>query len=212
MSRGTPEWRQLLITDGSADRDRIERVLEAALRGGIRGILLREKSLSTPERVDWTKRLREITERYEATLLVSEDLEAAALADGVHLSFRSPPVEQARAELGPKAWIGVSTHDEGEVERAIHGGADYVTFGPVFDTASKRGILEARGVERTLAVTRARPIPVFALGGIDLLRARALAERGIERLAVIGCVFGADAPERAARELTLSNPIERRSV
>jgi thiamine-phosphate pyrophosphorylase len=106
----------------------------------------------------------------------------------------------ARRWLGPDALIGASTHSLAEATMAWRGGADYVTFGPVFATPSKAGLGEPVGVTALAEVVRAAPVPVFALGGIDRARVGEIRRAGA-RVACIGAVLGHADAAAGARAL-----------
>ncbi|MDX1631839.1 MAG: thiamine phosphate synthase [Thermoanaerobaculia bacterium] len=93
------------------------------------------------------------------------DLALAAGVEGVHLPGSGLSVEVLRARFGPAPLIGCSTHDLEEVRAAAEGGADYVTFGPVFPTPSKAKYGPPLGLD-ALAAAAETGVPVLALGGI----------------------------------------------
>jgi thiamine-phosphate pyrophosphorylase len=116
-------------------------------------------------------RAAEITRRSKTRLLVNDrsDIARAAGADGVHLTTRSLPVEVVRKMFGAEFLIGVSTHSLKEARAAQIAGADFVVFGPVFKTESKRVYGEPQGLDKLLDVTQALgEFPVVAIGGITL--------------------------------------------
>lgn len=104
-------------------------------------------------------------------LLINDrsDVARAAHSDGVHLTSRSLPADVIRQTCGADFLIGVSTHSR-EAARAARGaGADFVVYGPVFDTESKRVFGAPQGLERLQHVTsELRGFPVVAIGGINL--------------------------------------------
>jgi thiamine-phosphate pyrophosphorylase len=166
--------------------------------------MVREKDLPRSELVELARPIAGACRAAGALFVVNHDVEAAADlgADGVHLGFRSAGVREARAMLGSDAFVGRSTHDEAELSQALADGADYVTFGPVWDTASKRGILEARGLAAlAAAVRRAAPTPVVALGGVDADRAAQVRAAGAAGVACIGALLARDDEEGAARAI-----------
>ena len=134
-------------------------------------IQIREKHLSTKVLYQLTTSAAEITRRSATKLLVNDraDVAAASGADGVHLTSQSLPPNVIRLTFGAEFLIGVSTHSSAEASAARHGGSDFVVFGPVFDTPSKRqygepvGLAELRKVTSDLA-----PFPVLALGGVTV--------------------------------------------
>lgn len=104
-----------------------------------------------------------------STLLVVNgrpDVATASGADGVHLPGNSIPAEVVRRAFGRELVIGVSTHSIDEAEAAASSGADYIFFGPIFETPGK-GPPTGLGALAAVA-TRLRAFPVIALGGIDI--------------------------------------------
>ena len=114
-------------------------------------------------------RAAEITRGSATRLLVNDraDIARAAGADGVHLTSQSLPAQVVRKMFGPEFVIGVSTHSLEEARAAQAAGADFVVFGPVFKTESKRAFGEPQGPDKLREVALAlRPFPVIAIGGI----------------------------------------------
>jgi len=104
-----------------------------------------------------------------AGILVNDRADvAASSAAGVHLTTRSMPVEVVRAAFGSEILIGASTHTIDEVETAEAGGADFVVFGPVFETASKRQYGAPVGLDALRHVASRSSLPVIALGGVKV--------------------------------------------
>src|SRR5207249_303633 len=113
--------------------------------------------------------------RAPARILVNDRLDVALSerADGVHLGESSLPLPEARRFVGnrnePEGFlIGVSCHSLEAARSAASAGADYLFFGPVFDTPSKAAFGAPQGLERLAEVCRAVSIPVLAIGGITL--------------------------------------------
>lgn len=194
----------LLVTDRTACRGDLTDAVTRALAGGVTAVMLREKDAATRDVVTAGRGIAAACRAAGRLCVVNHDLAAAAElgARGVHLGYRSAPVREARAELGDHVLVGRSTHDAEELARAIDEGADYVTFGPVYDTPSKRGLLSPRG-ERALAdaVAQAGDVPVIALGGVTTARAPALRTTGAAGVACIREILAAKDPEEAARAL-----------
>ncbi|MFW6286652.1 MAG: thiamine phosphate synthase [Candidatus Sumerlaeota bacterium] len=198
------DLRLMAITDGSlatGSDDLLNRV-EYVLEGGATAVMLREKGVDTRALYDAACRLRDMTSRHGALLIVNDrlDIAQAAQADGVHLGWRSLPVQQARSIAGSHLLIGASTHSIEEIENAE--GADYVTFSPIFPTPSKEGLVEVVGLGGLReAVERFPELPVVALGGIDAGNAASVIQAGACGVAVIRAVLRADDPADAAEEL-----------
>lgn len=148
-------------------------------------VLIREQELADGELLALLVRARE---RLAAptVLLVSgrPDLALAAGLDGVHLPAAGLPVAAIRRRWGPRLIVGRSTHRVEEIEAAARESADYVTFGPVYETPSKAGFGAPQGIER-LAGACERGLPVLALGGVTLERLPEIAGAGARGFAAI---------------------------
>lgn len=171
--------------------------------------MIREKDLSHDDRVDLVRDVVGVCREAGALVLVNHDVEAAleAGADGVHLGFQSVSVPAARAAAaGAPLLVGRSTHDLAELTEARDAGADYVTFGPVHDTPSKRGLLEPRGYAALRAAVEAAEapdhLPVLALGGLTYEHAAAVRATGACGLAAVRALLAVDDETEAALRLT----------
>ena len=206
MDRSRPlprEFGAYLVTDRHQTRGRpLADCVEAALRGGVRAVQLREKDVSTRDLADLARGLREVTARHGAALLINDriDVALACDADGVHLPAGSFEVRDARALVGAERFVGVSTHSPEEVVAAERAGADFVVFGPVFDTPSKRPYGAPLGLHLLKQAAGPVSIPVFAIGGITTARLEDVRAAGAAGAAVIRAILAADDPHEAARE------------
>lgn len=130
----------------------------------------------------------ELTRGSQTRVLVNDrsDIARAAGADGVHLTTQSLPADVVRRTYGSEFLIGVSTHSREEALTAQLGGADFIVFGPVFDTESKRVFGEPQGVEKLREVTsELKNFPVLAIGGITMDNVEACLEAGASGVAAI---------------------------
>ncbi|MBC7899961.1 MAG: thiamine phosphate synthase, partial [Saprospiraceae bacterium] len=134
-----------LITPGeaessnfSAKKAEILETIRIAVDCTIKLFQIREKFLSAKLLFELTAEAAAITRGSETRLLVNDraDVALAANADGVHLPANSIPADVIRSSF-PDLIIGVSTHSISEAESAAANGADFVTFGPVFETPDK---------------------------------------------------------------------------
>lgn len=187
----------LLITDRQQAQKPLVEIIEAALVGGCRWVSLREKDLTSPERLALVREVLPIVRRFGGTLLVHEDVHTAKLMDGVHLPAGAD-VANARERLGGKALIGLSCHTLDDVARAR--GADYVTLGPFGQTQSKPGYMPTMGPD---AMEKAATLgaPVLALGGVDETNVRELRRAGAAGFAMMGGVMRSEDPERLVRRM-----------
>lgn len=152
--------------------------LEALRSAGVEGAQLREKDLTDLELLKLTASARAAMGA-ATTLLVNGrlDIALAAGADGVHLTSTGLPVAALRQRFGARPVIGRSTHHLDEIRAARDGGADYVTFGPVWATPGKEDFGEPCG-PRGLARAVELGLPVLALGGVTIERLAAVANCG----------------------------------
>ena len=195
-------FRLYFVTDRKQTADRpLADVVHAALDGGVRAVQLREKDLEGRELYALAERLRALTARYQAQLLVNDRLDVALAveADGVHLGQHSFAVKNARRLLGAGKLIGVSTHSRQEITAAQ--GADFIVFGPVYYTPSKADYGEPQGLDRLRAAVVHSTVPVFAIGGIKTGRVPEILETGAHGIAMISAISAAPDPTQAAREL-----------
>ena len=126
------------------------------------------------------------------------DLCLAAEFDGVHLGQDDLSPEAARKIIGPKRWLGVSTHNPQQVSEADATSADYIAIGPVFATGSKTSpdpVVGLAGVRQARALTRK---PLVAIGGITRENCRSLIDAGADSVAVISDLI--PTPRKSAEE------------
>jgi thiamine-phosphate pyrophosphorylase len=185
--------RLYLVTRARPD---LAELLEAAVRGGVDLVQLREKSLSDRDLLPVLEEARELTRRLRVPLVVNDRPDLASLvgADFVHLGQDDLPVDAAR-RFGLR--VGLSTHSPSELARAD---ADYVGVGPVFSTPTKAG-RPAVGLGYVRHATRHASVPWFAIGGIDETNVADVVAAGATRVAVVRAIGEAGDPERAARSL-----------
>jgi thiamine-phosphate pyrophosphorylase len=128
------------------------------------------------------------------------DVAAAAGASGVHVGQEDLPVEEARRVVGPGHWVGVSTHNEGQVRAAAATSADYVAVGPVYPTATKNNPDPVTGLAFVRQARRLTGKPLVAIGGITLENAEGVFAAGADCVAVAGDILHAADPPARARE------------
>ena len=166
---------------------------EAAFRGGIKCVQLREKNAPRKKIYEEALRIKELAVKYGAALVVNDypDIAAASGADGVHLGREDLPVKEARATFG--GFIGASTHSMSEALQALEDGADYIAFGPLFRTKTKDAG-RPKGLARLARIKRAAgTVPVMAVGGITAENAESVFSAGADALAVSGGILSPEA-------------------
>lgn len=184
--------------------DAFSAAVEAALRGGLRALQLREKDLPTVELLALAYRMRALTSKYSAQLFVNERVDVALCsgADGVHLGQAGMPVHAAVKIARGRLLIGASAHSLQEAGAAEREGADFITFGPLYQTPSKVKYGAPVGLVELKRVTAQSCIPVFGIGGIGLDAVNAVMNCGASGIAVISGILGsADAGAAAENYL-----------
>lgn len=168
--------------------------LEFALEGGLRLIQLREKDLPARDLFELARRVRQLTRRFGAKLLINDrvDIAIAVDADGVHLPASSFNPMEARTLIGSDKLIGLSAHSAQDAIIAEREGADFVTFSPIYYTPSKADYGEPQGLERLEGVCSKVNIPVYALGGIKEENVRDVMVLGAGGVAMISAILEAE--------------------
>jgi thiamine-phosphate pyrophosphorylase len=191
------------IVDAVPGRDAVG-LAAAVLAGGATLIQLRGKDLSTGEFATLARAVKARADAARAELIINDRSDIARLCDagGVHLGQEDLPPAAVRAQLGRGRHIGFSTHTVEQVDAALRAGAiDYLAFGPIFPTQSKRDPDPPQGLA-VLRLVRARcRLPLVAIGGIDAATIADVLDAGADAVAVIGAICSAPDPQRATREL-----------
>ena len=163
-------------------------LVEAAVEAEVSLVQIREKALSVRVLHELVKRAVEIAQGSSTRLLVNDrfDVARAAGADGVQLTEVSLSPRVVREICGAEFLIGVSAHSLEAARAARDGGADFVVFGPVFETESKSVYGPPQGLEKLLEVTgELQGFPVIAIGGVTLDNAEKCFAAGASGIAAI---------------------------
>lgn len=179
--------------------------VESALKGGARSLQLREKDLARDCLLGLAGKVKILTDQYGARLFINShaDIAAETGADGVHLTESGPSARDIRQRY-PQLLIGVSAHSLEGVREAQDQGAHFVTFGPVFETPSKKQYGPPQGLQRLREASRAVSIPVVALGGIKLDHVATVLDHGAFGVAMISAVWDSENIERTTSEFIKS--------
>jgi thiamine-phosphate pyrophosphorylase len=172
-------------------------LLDAALRGGVDVVQLRDKELDDESLIAAAEPFRAACAKHGALFILNDrpDLVEACGADGVHVGRRDSPVGEARTSIGPDRLIGLSASTVDELEDVA--GADYVGV-TAFATPTKDDAV-AGGLDLVRAAAGMLTIPWFAIGGIQLANVAEIATAGARGAAVIRAIRDADDAETAAR-------------
>lgn len=183
----------------------VMRVANAFLEGGVSFLQVRAKHDSAAGLLDLVARVVARAGN-RASVIVNDRPEIAMLASaaGVHLGQDDMSVAEARALVGKRAVVGLSTHSVEQAMRALDQPVSYIAIGPVFETRTKATGYDAVGLAlvRTVAdLARERGIPVVAIGGITLDRAPSVLEAGAASVCVISDLLQGDPLVRARQYL-----------
>ena len=191
-----------LVTDRTqtAGRDLVTIVSEC-LAVGLPAVQVREKDLSAKDLAVLCRQLRNLTRDTGALLIVNDrvDVALAVGADAVQRTSTSIDVRDMRDIAARNLRIGASVHSLEEALDAEAKGADWVVFGPVYDTPSKRAYGEPQGLERLAEVARRLKIPVLAIGGITPERVHEVTAVGARGVGVISGIMAAEWPSEATQ-------------
>ena len=189
------------ITDRKCLRGRsLYEQVEAALRGGVSLLQLREKDLPEDELIEEAKNIKSLCDSYGVPLIINDNVDIALRtgAAGVHVGQKDMEAFQARKKLGKDKILGVTARTPEQALRAQEAGADYLGVGAVFPTASKKDAvnLDWNVLKQICTVV---DIPVVAIGGINCDNVLRLRGTGIDGIAVISGIFGQEDVENTAR-------------
>lgn len=167
--------------------------IQTAIDGGIRLIQYRDKSGQRGRIYEYAERLRALTYQSRVKLIINDevDIALAVRADGVHLGQDDFPVAAARDLLGEQAIIGLSTHNLAEALSAEKESVDYIGFGPIFATETKKSEYLPLGVESIRGLCAGVKRPVYAIGGIQKPHIQSILKAGAKGVAVASALSGA---------------------
>jgi thiamine-phosphate pyrophosphorylase len=179
---------------------RSDALIDAALRGGVDIVQLRDKQADDETLVAAGLRYAALCAAHGALFILNDRPELAldARADGVHIGQDDGPVAAARELVGPERVIGLSTHTPQQIAAANDSDVDYIGVGPVHATPTKPG-RPAVGAALVREAAARSAHPFFAIGGVDARTAVAIRDAGAERVAVVRAITEAADPEAAAR-------------
>ena len=176
--------------------------VEQALKGGATLLQLREKEKSTREYIELAEKVHEIAKRYNVPLIIDDrvDVALAIDAEGVHVGANDMPVATARKLMGDDKIVGATAKTVPWAKEAYEQGADYLGVGAIYPTTTKV-VTVLTSTETLDAITKAVPIPVNAIGGLNKDNLDILKGIGISGICVVSSIMKSDNPEASAREL-----------
>ena len=191
------------ITDstGFTEEEFLVRV-EQALKGGVTILQLREKEKSTREYIELAEKVHKIAKRYNVPLIIDDrvDVALAIDAEGVHVGVSDMPVATARKLMGEDKIVGATAKTVPWAKEACEQGADYLGVGAIYPTTTKV-ITVLTSTETLDAITKAVPIPVNAIGGLNKDNLDILKGIGISGICVVSAIMKSDDPKSEAETL-----------
>jgi thiamine-phosphate pyrophosphorylase len=179
---------------------------EALAGSGVELVQYRNKTASSRQFFEISRQLASVLGPRGVRLIVNDrpDIALLAGAGGVHVGQDDLSVEDARAVCGGSEdngrWVGVSTHTLEQLAAADRTSADYIAFGPIFQTATKKNPDPVVGTELLRKARQLTKKPLVAIGGITLDRAAEVYRAGADSLAVIRDLICVANPGNRARE------------
>ena len=176
--------------------------IEAALKGGVTMVQLREKHLSEDELVAEAIQIKELCHRYEVPLIINDNVDAALKsgADGVHVGIEDAPVSKIRKRAGDDFIIGATAKTTEQAKAAEAAGEDYLGVGAVFPSPTKKNAIRITPQDLR-EICGSVAIPAVAIGGITEDNVSQIKGGGMAGVAVVSAIFAAQDIQKAAAEL-----------
>ncbi|GJL85121.1 MAG: thiamine-phosphate synthase [Micavibrio sp.] len=179
-------------------------VAQAAIKGGITMLQLREKTPDLVQTPELARRLVALTGGSTISFIVNDHVALAREvgADGVHLGQGDTAPAEARDMLGAQAIIGLTAFERAHLEAIDPGVVDYVGTGPFYETKTDKG-KSVLGPEKFAELAALSPVPVVGIGGITPGNAGAVINAGANGVAMMRAISEAEDPEAAARKFVI---------
>lgn len=194
-----PDYTLYLVTEESMPLDQLLRTVEAAVKGGVTIVQLREKNASGKSFFEKAKSMKTLLSAYHVPLIINDrvDVALAVGADGIHIGQSDLPLAAVRNIVPSSMFVGISVSTINEAKEAEKIGADYIGVGAVFPTHSKEDA-EVLPAGMLSEITNAVSIPAVAIGGIKLDYISKLREMNIAGVAIVSGIMKANDPYNAA--------------
>ena len=179
----------------------IQRITEA-LDNGMTCVQLREKHMSDEDFLSEAREVSALCKHYNVPFIINDNVDVAIAcgADGIHVGQSDEAATQVRARVGSSMIVGVSASSLEEAIKAEKDGADYVGVGAVFSTSTKADA-DYLSMDELRAICETVNIPTVAIGGIHAGNIQLLQGTGIDGVAVVSAIFGADDSAVATAQL-----------
>lgn len=187
-----------IIDLGYVSPNYLTRRTEQLLKGGADLIQLRAKGCPVSDVEKWARELLPLCRKAGVPFIVNDypEIAHAVGSDGVHIGQEDGSLEGVRQIVGDKMIVGRSTHSATQAQAALEEGFDYIGFGPLYATPTKKGrvpigLHEVKGVEETVG----QSIPVFCIGGIKEENLGEVKAAGARRIVIVSDLLMATNPE-----------------
>ena len=177
--------------------------VNAAMKGGITMVQLRDKEASTNDRIGVGKELKKILKDTEIPLIINDDVEAALAidADGIHVGQNDKSTVEIRGKVGKDKIVGLSCETIEDAKAADPALVDYIGISPVFPTPTKSDFNAYIGLEGISDIANATSLPSVAIGGLKREHCRKIFSTGCQGMAVVSAICGKDDPYMEAKLL-----------
>ena len=191
------------ITDSTDfEEEQFLYVVEEALKGGVTILQLREKNKTTKAYINLASKVHEITKKYNVPLIIDDrvDVALAVDAEGVHLGDDDMPIDTSREIMGKEKIIGATAKTVEKSKKAYNDGADYLGVGAIYPTTTKvKTVLTS--VDILSDICKSVPIPVNAIGGLNISNIDILKGIDIAGICVVSAIMKSTNPKKSAEEL-----------
>ncbi|ELI5733191.1 thiamine phosphate synthase [Vibrio fluvialis] len=194
-----------LVTDDQQDLGTLCHVVQQAIAGGVSLVQVREKQGDVRTFIERAAAVKAVLSGSGVPLIINDrvDVALAVDADGVHLGQSDMPATLARQLLGPDKLIGLSVENEQQFEQAQSLPVDYLGLSAIFATPTKTNTVKHWGLDGlNWAMARSR-LPMVAIGGLNTSNIAAVAQTGVQGIALVSAISHARDPQQAARDLRL---------
>ena len=191
------------VTDRSwTGKQSLYEQVEAALKGGVTCVQLREKELDDETFLEEAVEIAALCKKYEVPFFINDNVDIAikCKADGIHVGQEDMMAAQVRQKVGEDMMIGVSVHTVEEALEAVKNGADYLGVGAMFSTSTKTDV-DVLPKEVLKDICEAVDVPVVAIGGIGKGNMLELSGTNVDGVALVSAIFAAEDIESECRLL-----------
>lgn len=191
------------VTDSRfAKKQSLLEQIEAALKGGVTCLQLREKNLDDEKFLQRALQVKRLCKKYHVPFIINDNVDVAikCQADGIHVGQDDMDVKKVRQLVGDKMMIGLSVQTLDQALLAKEVGANYLGVGTVFNTTTKEDAIDV-SYETLKQICQSVDLPVVAIGGINKENMSLLKGSAIDGVALVSAIFSADNIEDECKQL-----------